>query len=145
VVKLLHSPQTAVHLVTLLEEMPVQETADGIAELRAARLPVGRVVVNMVRPEVLDPDGLELVRTVARSSVARSLSAAGLGGARRGGHAELLTQADEYAERYALEHEQRAVLGELGLPLHELPLLAEGVDLAGLYELASELRKQGMS
>ncbi|WP_142265482.1 AAA family ATPase [Streptomyces sp. NBC_00080] len=150
VMRVLKSSETAVHLVTLLEEMPVQETADGIAELRAAKLPVGRVIVNMVRPEVLDADGLELVRTVTRSSVARSLSAAGLGGARRGGHAErlvdpLLQQAEEYAERYALEHEQRAVLGELDLPLHELPLLAEGLDLAGLYQLANELRKQGIA
>jgi hypothetical protein len=104
----------------------------------------------MVRPEVLDAAELELVRSTARSSFAQSLSAVGLGGARRGGHAErlvdpLLAQAEEYAERYTLEHEQRAVLGDLGLPLHELPLLAEGMDLAGLYELATELRKQGMS
>ena len=42
VMRVLKSPETAVHLVTLLEEMPVQETADGIAELRAAGLPVGR-------------------------------------------------------------------------------------------------------
>ncbi|MDX3801745.1 ArsA-related P-loop ATPase [Streptomyces sp. AK04-3B] len=150
VMRVLKSEQTAVHLVTLLEEMPVQETADGIAELRAAKLPVGRVIVNMVRPEMLDENGLELARTVTRSSVARSLSAAGLGGARRGGHAErlvdpLLRQAEEYAERYALEREQRAVLGELDLPLHELPLLAEGMDLAGLYQLANELRKQGIA
>jgi anion-transporting ArsA/GET3 family ATPase len=150
VMRVLKSPETAVHLVTLLEEMPVQETADGIAELHAARLPVGRVIVNMVRPQMLDAVDLELVRTVERSSVARALSAAGLGGARRGGNAErlvdpLLEQAGEYAERYALEEEQRGVLGELGLPLHELPLLAEGMDLAGLYELATELREQGLS
>jgi anion-transporting ArsA/GET3 family ATPase len=150
VMRVLKSPETAVHLVTLLEEMPVQETADGIAELRSARLPVGRIIVNMVRPEVLDETDLELLRTVPRSTVARSLSSAGLGGARRGGHAErlvdpLLTQAEEYAERYTLEHEQRAVLAELGLPLHELPLFAEGMDLAGLYELARELRGQGVS
>ncbi|MEG3628515.1 ArsA family ATPase [Streptomyces poriticola] len=150
VMRVLKSRETAVHLVTLLEEMPVQETVDGIAELRSARLPVGRVVVNMVRPEVLDAGELELVRGLPRSSVARSLSAAGLGGARRGGHAErlvdpLLRQAEEYAERHALEQEQRAALGELGLPLHELPLLAEGMDLAGLYELATDLRKQGIA
>jgi anion-transporting ArsA/GET3 family ATPase len=150
VMRVLKSPETAVHLVTLLEEMPVQETVDGIAELRSARLPVGRIIVNMVRPEVLDETDLELVRTVPRSTVARSLSSAGLGGARRGGHAErlvdpLLTQAEEYAERYTLEHEQRAVLAELGLPLHELPLFTEGMDLAGLYELARELREQGVS
>jgi anion-transporting ArsA/GET3 family ATPase len=150
VMRVLKSPETAVHLVTLLEEMPVQETSDGIAELRAARLPVGRVVVNMVRPEVLDGDGLELAAAVPRSSIARALSSAGLGGARRGGHAErlvdpLLAQAEEYAERYALETEQRAVLAALDVPLHELPLLAEGMDLAGLYQLARELREQGVS
>ncbi|MFF9752197.1 ATPase [Streptomyces sp. DH-12] len=150
VMRVLKSPETAVHLVTLLEEMPVQETADGIAELRAARLPVGRVIVNMVRPQVLDAADLDLVGSVPRSVVARSLSSAGLGGARRGGHAErlvepLLTQAEEYAERYALETEQRAVLADLGVPLHELPLLAEGMDLAGLYALARKLRGQGVS
>ncbi|MER6346211.1 ArsA family ATPase [Streptomyces sp. NPDC001595] len=150
VMRVLKSAETAVHMVTLLEEMPVQETADGIAELRAARLPVGRVVVNMVRPQLFDAADLDLVRAVPHAEVARSLSAAGLGGARRGQHAErlvdpLLEQADEYAERYALEGEQRAVLGELDLPLHELPLFAEGMDLAGLYQLAHELRKQGMT
>ncbi|WP_432054555.1 ArsA family ATPase [Streptomyces sp. bgisy022] len=150
VMRVLKSSETAVHLVTLLEEMPVQETADGIAELRAARLPVGRVIVNMVRPRVLEEADLELVESVPRSSLARSLSSAGLGGARRGGHAErlvdpLLAQAEEYAERFALETEQRAVLADLGLPLHELPLLAEGMDLAGLYQLARNLRGQGVS
>ncbi|MGC2998449.1 ArsA family ATPase [Streptomyces sp. G35A] len=150
VMRVLKSPETAVHLVTLLEEMPVQETADGIAELRAARLPVGRIIVNMVRPALLDGADLELVGAVPRSSVARALSSAGLGGARRGGHAErlvdpLLAQAEEYAERYALEAEQRAALADLDLPLHELPLFAEGMDLAGLYKLAKELRAQGVS
>ncbi|MGC4980374.1 MULTISPECIES: ArsA family ATPase [unclassified Streptomyces] len=150
VMRVLKSPETAVHLVTLLEEMPVQETADGIAELRAAKLPVGRIIVNMVRPALLDNVDLELAKAAPRSAIAKSLSSAGLGGARRGGLAErlvdpLLQQADEYAERYTLETEQRSVLAEQGLPSHELPLLAEGLDLAGLYELAAQLRKQGMS
>ncbi|TPQ20942.1 ArsA family ATPase [Streptomyces sporangiiformans] len=150
VMRVLKSAETAVHLVTLLEEMPVQETVDGIAELRTAKLPVGRLIVNMVRPAILDEADLDLTRDASRAAIAKSLSAAGLGGARRGGGAErlvgpLLTQADEYAERYALEREQRAELQELDLPLHELPLLAEGMDLAGLYELATELRQQGIS
>ncbi|MFF0385433.1 ArsA family ATPase [Streptomyces sp. NPDC004286] len=150
VMRVLKSPETAVHLVTLLEEMPVQETADGIAELRAAGLPVGRVIVNMVRPELLDAAELDLAGTVPHTAVARALSSAGLGGARRGGHAErlvdpLLRQAAEYAERHALEQEQRAVLDELGLRVDELPLLAEDMDLAGLNELATELGKQGLS
>ena len=49
----LRSPQTAVHLVTLLEDMPVQETADAIAELTEAGLPVGSVIVNMATEPVL--------------------------------------------------------------------------------------------
>ena len=32
--RVIRSPETAVHFVTVLEEMPVQETLDGIAELR---------------------------------------------------------------------------------------------------------------
>ncbi|MGW6404349.1 ArsA family ATPase [Streptomyces sp. NPDC055134] len=150
VMRVLKSPETAVHLVTLLEEMPVQETSDGIAELQAANLPVGRLIVNMVRPAVLDDAELALAQGgVPRAAIAKSLSAAGLGGARRGGNAErlvtpLLDQAAEYAERHELERSQRAVLADSGLPLHELPLLTEGMDLAGLYRLATELRKQGI-
>ena len=53
VMSVIRSPRTAVHLVTLLEEMPVQETIDGIAELRADDLPVGGIFVNMTRPPML--------------------------------------------------------------------------------------------
>ena len=53
----LTSPHTAVHLVTLLEEMPVQETVDGVADLRAAGLPVGGIVINMVRDAAARPAG----------------------------------------------------------------------------------------
>ena len=52
------SPRTAVHLVTLLEEMPVQETLDGIEELRDNNPPVGAVIVNMERGPRLTPEGL---------------------------------------------------------------------------------------
>ena len=46
VASLLRSPITAVHVVTLLEEMPVQESLDAIAELAALGIPVGRIIVN---------------------------------------------------------------------------------------------------
>ncbi|MCB5166090.1 AAA family ATPase [Streptomyces bambusae] len=147
VMKVLKSPQTAVHLVTLLEEMPVQETADGRAELAEAGLPLGRVIVNMVRPHHLDEAALQAAAGKQRAGVAQALSRAGLGGARRGGLAErlvdpLLEQAAEHAERVGLERAQRAVLDGLGVSTYELPLLGRGMDLAGLYELATELRKQ---
>ena len=53
IMTLMRSPQTAVHLVSVLEEMPVQETADAVTELRALGLPVGGVLVNMVREPFL--------------------------------------------------------------------------------------------
>jgi anion-transporting ArsA/GET3 family ATPase len=40
---LFRSPRTAIHFVTVLEEMPVQETIDGIEQLREEGLPVGDV------------------------------------------------------------------------------------------------------
>ncbi|MFE3886339.1 ArsA-related P-loop ATPase [Streptomyces lydicus] len=148
VMRVLKSPETAVHLVTLLEEMPVQETADGVAELRAAGIPVGGVVINMTRPALLDNGALDSAARGARTGVAKALSEAGLGGARRGGLADrlidpLLEQAREHAERVELERAEHAELTAIGLPTYELELLPEGVDLAGLYRLARDLRKQG--
>ena len=54
VVRLLHSPLTAVHLVTLLEDLPVTETLETVAELAAADLRPGAVIVNRVRPQSIE-------------------------------------------------------------------------------------------
>ncbi|MEV7597895.1 ArsA-related P-loop ATPase [Kitasatospora sp. NPDC089797] len=153
VMRVLRSPETAVHLVTLLEEMPVQETVDGIAELREAKLPVGGVMVNMVRPPVLDAAAVSAVDGDHREEVALALGEAGLGGRSRKAETvratveplldPLLEQAREHAERVELEREQRTDLQQLKLPTYELPLLGEGVDLGGLYRLAGELKRQG--
>jgi anion-transporting ArsA/GET3 family ATPase len=50
VARLMHSELTAVHLITLLEEMPVAETLEAISELEAANLRTGVVLLNRVRP-----------------------------------------------------------------------------------------------
>nr|WP_206323723.1 ArsA-related P-loop ATPase [Streptomyces sp. HNM0574] len=138
VMGVIKSPETAVHLVTLLEEMPVQETVDGVRELRAAGLPVGSVLVNMVRPR-LPVEGLE--GTPASPGLARALAGAGLSRPETL-VAPLLAQAREHTERVRLERGQRAALERLGTPVHELGLLGEGVELAGLYGLSAELREQ---
>lgn len=153
VMRVLRSPETAVHLVTLLEEMPVQETVDGVADLQEAQLPVGGVLVNMVRPPVLDAAAVAAVDGDHREEVARALGEAGLGGRSRAAATvraaveplldPLLEQAREHAERVELEREQRSALQHLRLPTYELPLLGEGVDLGGLYRLAGELKRQG--
>lgn len=143
---LFRSPRTAVHLVTLLEEMPVQETADGIGELHAARLPVGGVVVNQVRPRDLPDEALAAARqgVLDRSAIATDLHAASVEptDALLDG---LLAEAAEHAERRALEDAQRAVVAGLGVPVYELDRIAGGVDRGCLYELAAELKQQGMA
>ncbi|MFJ1707842.1 ArsA-related P-loop ATPase [Kitasatospora sp. NPDC088346] len=153
VMRVLKSPETAVHFVTLLEEMPVQETVDGITDLREAQLPLGGVMVNMVRPPLLDAAAVAAVHGDHREEVAQALGEAGLGGRSRKPETvraaveplldPLLEQAREHAERVELERDQRADLQQLELPTYELPLLGEGVDLGGLYRLASELKRQG--
>ncbi len=57
-VRLLHSDLTAIHLVTLLEALPVQETLEAIAELREMELPIGSVIINRNIPAYLPPDDL---------------------------------------------------------------------------------------
>jgi len=142
----LKSPETAVHLVTLLEEMPVQETADGIAELRAARLPVGGVVVNQVRPRDLSAADLAAARagTLDRGRIERDLADGGIA-VGPGLVDGLLREAADHAERRALEDSQRDLVARLDVPSYELPRMAGGIDLGGLYELAGLLREQGMA
>ncbi|NHC15222.1 ArsA-related P-loop ATPase [Motilibacter deserti] len=144
IMDLLRSPQTAVHLVTLLEEMPVQETCDAVEELTAAGLPVGGIVVNMTRPPLLPGPTLE---AAARGALDREDVVAGLvaSGARAEPHVvdALLAEGRAHAERVALEQAERATLETIGHRTYELPVLADGVDLGGLYALAAALREQG--
>jgi anion-transporting ArsA/GET3 family ATPase len=56
---LLRSSRTAVHVVTLLEEMPVQETIDAVKELRGIRVPIGAIIVNATRQSLLAPEELQ--------------------------------------------------------------------------------------
>lgn len=146
VTTLLRSSRTAIHLVTVLEEMPVQETCDGIAELRKADLPVGGVIVNMVRPQDLDAEQRqELLRgAVDRGELVTSLDKAGIpaGDTLVG---SLVDEGQHHAERRRLEDTQRALIEELEVPTYELPLLPGGVDMAGLYELAESLAEEGLA
>jgi anion-transporting ArsA/GET3 family ATPase len=130
---LLRSPMTSVHLVTLLEEMPVQETVDTLAELTELRLPIGKIIVNAARPPLL-PAG-----AVTRAQLRDGLAAAGLP-ADRSTVAGLHAEATAYRARERLEARLRAELAELGRPAVELPQVAEGAaDRAGLTTLAAAL------
>lgn len=129
---LLRSPMTAVHVVTLLEEMPVQETVDAIAELTQLGFPVGWVIVNGARPPL--PAG----RAVTEAELRQGLLAAGLPADRKV-VAGLAEEARGQVIRRELEDSLRADLVELGRPMIELPLLPDGVDRAGLETLADAL------
>ena len=140
ITRFLRSRATVVHLVTVLEEMPVQETADGCADLTANGLHVGAVVVNMVREALLP--AAEVKRAAAgkldRSAVASGLAAAGLEPVAVLVDA-LLAEASDHAQRIMLEQTERKALVELGRPIFELPLLTDNVDLGALYGLAAHL------
>ncbi len=146
VMAVLRSPQTAVHLVTLLEEMPVQETIDGVADLQSVGLPVGGVVVNAVRAPLLHPAELQAAQTggLHRGTVADGLQAAGLETPEPLLDA-LIAEAGDHATRVALEERGRDALAGLERPSYELPLVQDSVDLGSLYRLAELLREQGMA
>jgi len=146
----IRSPQTAVHFVTLLEEMPVQETLDGIEELGRigqGGIRPGGIVVNMMRrAELAGRSGharLTLgskARDVEALEVA--LKAAGLGDD-AGLAADLAAELADEARTARAQRAQRKLLDQAGQPCYELPVITDGIDLAALYRLAEALREQG--
>lgn len=144
VMGVIRSPETAVHVVTLLEDMPVQETVDGVEELRSISIPVGGVVVNMTRPSPLEEGALQAAGSgrLDTAELTVGLKAAGIDATDE--ILEVLQhELTEHAERVALERHEEAELHRLGQPCYALPLIADGVDLGGLYALADRLREQG--
>ena len=142
VMAVFRSPQTAVHVVTLLEDMPVQETADAIAELTEARLPVGSVIVNMAAEPLLPTAALTGVAEggLTGADLLPALTAAGLPGdaALADG---LAAEAVEHAQRWVAQDALRGDVEELGHPVVELPLSVGPIDLGTLFELAGRLQE----
>ncbi|WP_304046317.1 ArsA-related P-loop ATPase [Jatrophihabitans endophyticus] len=140
VIALLHGAKTRVHLVTLLEEMPVQETLDAAAELASLGFRLGSVVVNRARPTLIGPDQIG-----ADGQVDLQLLAAGLREARLpDGHAPALAaEMAEYAQRQRVQHENAERLDALDLPRVELPDLNPPVQLGELKDLAARFLADG--
>lgn len=147
----IRSPETAVHFVTVLEEMPVQETLDGIAELGGLPgLQLGGIMINMVRPVMLPPGQLKAAAAgkLDQDDLALGLKAAGIedapGAAGNAGlAASLAAELSEHALQTLAREAQRKRLSGPGQPCYDLPLITDGMDLAGLYRLAAALREQG--
>ena len=145
VVKLLHSDQTAIHLVTLLEALPIQETIEAIEELESLGLPIGSVIVNRNIPPFLPPEDLAKAAEgdIDADAVRAGLSRAGiaLGAADFAG---LLTETIEHASRIRARAESAEQLDQLHVARLDLPTIPDGVDLGSLYELAETLAQQGV-
>jgi anion-transporting ArsA/GET3 family ATPase len=134
VIKLLHGPQTAVHIVTLLEEMPVQETLDAAAELTALGFQLGAVIVNRARPTLIGRDQLGAAGRVDEATLAAGLAAAGVAGVHT---AALAREMADYAERQQVQQDNELRLDSLALPRIELPDLNPPVELGELKDLAA--------
>lgn len=133
IMTVLRSRRTVVHLVSLLQDMPVTETLEALADLRPTGITVGTVVCTMVTPTPLSTEALAAVDS---SPV---LDVPGLDAAED----EALSRefADELA---ALRQEQECYdrLQTCGLPMVELARDPAGIDRAALLTLAGSLAAQ---
>ena len=148
VMAVLRSSQTAIHVVTLLEEMPVQETMDAVAELRATGLPVGALFINAAGESLLPAADHKraLSGKLGPARVVAGLPESGMrlaGMNTRAIAARLTEQAVEHAQRIAVEDQSRQRLATLALPTYELPRLPGPIDVGDLLELAGLLRAAG--
>jgi anion-transporting ArsA/GET3 family ATPase len=145
VVKILHSDQTAIHLVTLLEALPMQETLEAIDELQGLGLPIGSVIVNRNIAAYLQPDDLAkaVEGDVDADAVRASLATAGIK-LKDADFAGLLTETIQHATRITARAASAEQLDQLQVPRLELPTISDGVDLGSLYELSESLAQQGV-
>ncbi|MBJ7287949.1 MAG: ArsA family ATPase [Williamsia sp.] len=144
VVTLLHSELTVVHLVTLLEAMPIQETIEAVTDLRDKKMRVGALIINRVAPphlsEAAVDDAAEGV--IDAATIAEHLSTAGLtvSDADLQG---LLTETIEHASRVQAQQVAKAELDEVDVSTIEIPSYDDGVDLGGIYEISALLERAG--
>ncbi len=145
VVSLLHSADTMVHLVTLLQDMPVAETIEAISGLGEVGLPVGTIIVNAeAGPHFADHSLVPAAEgRLDAAHLAAGLQSAGIDPTPEmvGG---LLAEAALHAAKVIAEQECSVEVRDQGLPVLTLPFLPDGADLGGVYELAGQLTRQGV-
>ncbi len=139
IMAMMRSKTTQVHLVTVLEEMPVQETIDGIAELRATNLSVGHIIVNLVQTALLGDDTRDALTsgTLGTKQVAAALTSVALDA---DAAPALIDQGRAHLERMALQDAEREALAETDRRIVELPTMSDAIDQGALFELAGLLR-----
>ncbi|WP_374101118.1 ArsA-related P-loop ATPase [Antrihabitans sp. YC2-6] len=145
VVKLLHSPDTVIHLVTLLEALPVQETADAVADLKEAELTVGTVIVNRAHKGILAKEirAKAAKGDIDADAVRSGLESAGINLPDKDFDG-LLLETVEHSATLQGQDESAAQLDGVDVARLHVPALPDGVDLGGLYEIAAILSEQGV-
>jgi anion-transporting ArsA/GET3 family ATPase len=134
IMRLLRSATTAVHFVTLLEDMPVTETEEAVAALRPTQIRIGTVIENMVTPTPLNHDQLQ---TAATGSVALKVPGLTI----KQNHALAVEFAIE-AARTLQEQQRHDRLTALGLPVAQIALDPEGIDESAIFTIAEQLTDQ---
>lgn len=156
---LLHSPRTVVHLVTLLESLPVQETLDALEDIKSIGMAVGNVIINRASPRFVDPADLGRFAEEGPdpTQLAQGLAKAGIVSADDdGAQAEfsdsdkdlvqgLIVEAMEHARVAQGQLAAAAGLAESPYDTLVLPHVTGGVDVGTLFELAQQLTAQGVS
>lgn len=139
IMEMMRADTTRVHLVSVLEEMPVQETLDGIAELTGTGLPVGTVILNLVRSDLVSADTAAALAdgSLDDAAVASALRSVSLAADTA---PALVAGGREQVERQELQAAQREVIARTDRPIVELPYLPDGIDLGALFDLARSLR-----
>jgi anion-transporting ArsA/GET3 family ATPase len=134
IMRMLRSTTTAVHLVTLLEDMPVTETEEAVAALRPTGISVETVIANKVIPTPLDDNQLQRAAIGTTLLGVRALNDQ---------QNRLLTAefADE-ATRTLQQRDRHRRLTSLGVPLVEIAFDAAGIDEAALFSIADQMRDQ---
>lgn len=157
ITRMLHSNMCRVHVVTLLEEMPVTETIDAVTDLTAARIGVGAVIVNQARTAFFTAEQSQglLAGEVDPEAVAAALDDVGAatllgngdGSSRPTLHdaaTALLAQARDHVERIVVEDTQLTALDRLDAPVHVLPHVLDPTGASSVRELAQELADQAV-
>lgn len=143
ITRFLRSRACAVHVVTLLEEMPVQETVEAVAELRALRLHVGTVVVDRAGTPMFSAGAGRAVDDGDEAGLAAMLGRAGLP-ADDATATGLLHASRAHLARLRAEDALLASLDALDVPVPILPELSDPVGPDGIRALAQELADQGV-
>jgi len=134
IMRLLRSATTVVHLVTLLEDMPVTETEEAVAALRPTQIRIGTVIENMVTPTPLGNDQLQ---AAAAGSVLLKVP-----GLTIKQNQALVSEFAIETARTLQEQQRHDRLLTLGLPLVQIAFDHGGIDEGAIFAIAEQLTDQ---